>query len=161
MTMVRMTSRSHRCAMGRAIITVLLAYLLLSASTGCTLIGLGAGAATSKTHRYGDDDTGMPAGQALVRAADDDNVEYGDRISVDMIGPPRDIVAGRFEAVDARSVGILRDHRIEVVALDQIREARVQHGTYWLEGMLIGLGVDTLASLAAFGIIASSIGHIR
>lgn len=137
--------------------------ILIVTSTGCTLVGLGIGAAIPKKQTY-EEKGGFTAGERVARAFDDEKIDPGDAIEVDTFGPPAPRrVEGTVEGIDPRAhvLGISSGSRVDAIELERIRRARVEHGSHWMTGMFVGLGADSVAALTVFLLYASAVGHIR
>lgn len=165
----------------RNALAIFVSTLALSLCSGCTLVGLGIGAAIPKKTTYGEE---SPAGPALARAVEDERLEAGDHVVVTVSPPPARLddapispteevpdigppppgmpakVEGDFRSLKRGLLALDSEDYYAQVPLDRVETARVSHGSYWLGGMLFGLAVDGAIGSIAIAIV-SSIGHIK
>ena len=142
---------------------------MLSACSGCTLIGLGVGSAIPKKTTYG---AREPVGPALDQAVADAEVVVGDEMEITTrppaglppeppaIGPPiavqvPRVVSGRLHSIDPRMLRVDGDDYFAEIPRERIETVRVSHGSLWLPMMLMGLAFDTAAaSLSLWAILS-------
>lgn len=154
--MAERRERAHRRVMWRA--TQLLVFaLVLSLCSGCSLVGLGIGAAISRKTTYGESKPAGPALQEAVarqRIAEDDEVVIETKPASPEIGPPEAPVvvplpaevAGRFRAIDPQAIHLGGENTTNTlsVPLERVDVAHVSHGSYWAGGMFLGLALDAI-----------------
>lgn len=157
--------------MARRVLSLLLALGMLSACSGCTLIGLGVGSAIPKKTTYG---AREPIGPALDQAIADAEVAVGDHMDITTrpspalppeppapeIGPPiavqvPRVVSGRLHSIDPHILRVDGDDYFAEIPRERIETVRVSHGSLWLPMMLMGLAFDTAAaSLSLWAILS-------
>jgi hypothetical protein len=108
---------------------------LALALPGCTLIGLGIGSSFKKMDA-------RPVVPQSVRCGD--TVEI---VSQDSMGTH--VVAGTYEGCAGGELIVESETGIARIPVAQAQVLRIQTGTYWLEGMVPGVVVDTIVMTAA------------
>ena len=153
--------------MARRALSVFLVLVILSTCSGCTLVGLGIGAAIPKKTTY-EVSEGEPIGETLRAAAVREDLEVGDDMDVTVqpapaapeIGPPiavriPRVVSGRFHSLDPSRLRLDGEDYFAEVPLERIEKVRVAHGSHWLGGMFFGLACDGVVASVALSIILS------
>lgn len=119
----------------RHALPLLAAIGLAPSLSGCGLVGLGIGAAIPKYER--------------VRA--DSPLDRGTRVEL-RTAPHGEWTKARYESSGERALTIDTDDGWRDVPLEEVKEMRIQRGTYWLPGMLFG----GLLDIAVIGAIATT-----
>lgn len=157
--------------MARRALSLFLVLVILSTCSGCTLVGLGIGAAIPKKTTYGVSE-GQPIGETLRAAAVREDLEVGDDMDVTVqpapatppeapdIGPPiavriPRVVSGRFHSLDPSRLRLDGEDYFAEVPLERIEKVRVAHGSHWLGGMFFGLACDGVVASVALSILLS------
>lgn len=132
-----------------------LAALLAIASSGCTFIGLGIGSTVPHVRDVAPNEWGS------LQPGTDVTADYSDQ------GHPREHVEGIYRGVREGQLQLdvstmsrgfppvrLPPHR-QTIPLPNIERVAEDHGTYWWQGGLIGLGVDALVVALLVGASAA------
>ena len=111
---------------------------LLATNTGCTLIGMGVGAAAGgNVDRYStvtpNDPLPPPRSQVRVRVSP---------------GNTEERIKGRFAGVCDGALIVLNDSGEHAIALEAVRDLRVKNGTYWRTGLGTGAAIGGTVDLA-------------
>jgi hypothetical protein len=119
-----------------------LALLALLPCTGCAVIGAGIGST-------------IPKYEPLSREPVTNRASVGQELRIVRASDGREI-SGRYEGAYDDKLWVRTPEKSSSVDVGDVKSAKVVADNHWLEGFLIGLGVD----VAVLAVVGANIGHL-